>query len=199
MRGPRRHFTHSKVLAWVAFDRAVKSVEQQGQRGPVDRWRRIRDAIRDDVCRHGFSARQQAFTQSYGSDALDASVLMLPLVGFLAGRRSADDGHHRGHRAPARARRLRPAVRHRRGPAGPGRDGCGPHDRRPAPGRGRVPRVQLLARRQLRAAPAHARGRAPGSIGCSGLATTSACSPRSTIPSRNASSATSRRPSVTSA
>jgi len=83
VRGPRRHFTHSKVLAWVAFDRAVKSVEQQNQRGPVDRWRTIRDEIREDVCRHGFSARQQAFTQSYGSDALDASVLMLPLVGFL--------------------------------------------------------------------------------------------------------------------
>jgi GH15 family glucan-1,4-alpha-glucosidase len=83
VRGPRRHFTHSKVFAWVAFDRAVKSVEQYGLAGPVDRWRAIRAAIHEDVCRHGFNREKNAFTQSFGSDALDASVLLLPLVGFL--------------------------------------------------------------------------------------------------------------------
>jgi GH15 family glucan-1,4-alpha-glucosidase len=83
VRGPRRHFTHSKVLAWVAFDRAVKSVEQYGLTGPVDRWRAVRAAIHDDVCRCGFNRDKHAFTQSYGSDALDASVLLVPLVGFL--------------------------------------------------------------------------------------------------------------------
>jgi GH15 family glucan-1,4-alpha-glucosidase len=83
VRGPRRHFTHSKVLAWVAFDRGVKSVEQQGQEGPVDQWRRTRDAIHDDVCRRAFDRSIGAFTQAYGSRALDASTLMLPLVGFL--------------------------------------------------------------------------------------------------------------------
>jgi GH15 family glucan-1,4-alpha-glucosidase len=83
VRGPRRHFTHSKVLAWVAFDRGVKSVEEQQQRGPVDRWRQIRAAIHADVCARGFDAGLGAFTQSYGSQALDASTLMLPLVGFL--------------------------------------------------------------------------------------------------------------------
>jgi GH15 family glucan-1,4-alpha-glucosidase len=83
VRGPRRHFTHSKVFAWVAFDRAVKSVEQYGLTGPVDRWRAIRAAIHEDVCRRGFNREKNAFTQSYGSDALDASVLLLPLVGFL--------------------------------------------------------------------------------------------------------------------
>jgi GH15 family glucan-1,4-alpha-glucosidase len=83
VRGPRRHFTHSKVLAWVAFDRGVKTIEQFGAEGPVERWRTVRRAIHEDVCRHGFDASKQAFTQSYGGAALDASLLLLPLVGFL--------------------------------------------------------------------------------------------------------------------
>ena len=83
VRGPRRHFVHSKVMAWVAFDRAVRSVEEYEREGPVDRWRRLRDEIHDDVCREGFSERLGAFTQSYGMDRLDASLLMIPLVGFL--------------------------------------------------------------------------------------------------------------------
>jgi GH15 family glucan-1,4-alpha-glucosidase len=83
VRGPRRHFVHSKVMAWVAFDRAVRSVEEYEREGPVDRWRRLRDEIHDDVCRRGFSERLGAFTQSYGMDRLDASLLMIPLVGFL--------------------------------------------------------------------------------------------------------------------
>jgi GH15 family glucan-1,4-alpha-glucosidase len=83
VRGPRRHFTHSKVMAWVAFDRALKTVERFGLDGPVDRWRRIRDAIHADVCAHGFSRAKGSFTQAYGSENLDASLLMIALVGFL--------------------------------------------------------------------------------------------------------------------
>jgi GH15 family glucan-1,4-alpha-glucosidase len=83
VRGPRRQFTHSKVMAWVAFDRAVRSVEEHGLDGPVDRWRALRDEVHDEVCRLGFDAELGAFTQSYGSKRLDASLLMMPLVGFL--------------------------------------------------------------------------------------------------------------------
>jgi GH15 family glucan-1,4-alpha-glucosidase len=83
VRGGRRHFTHSKVMAWVAFDRAVKTVEQFGLAGPVDRWRQLRSAVHDQVCREGYSAKLGAFVQSYGTDHLDASLLMMPLVGFL--------------------------------------------------------------------------------------------------------------------
>jgi GH15 family glucan-1,4-alpha-glucosidase len=83
VRGPARHFTHSKVMAWVAFDRAVRMHAEFGNDGPVDRWRRLRDEIKREVLARGWSERKQAFTQSYGSDALDASLLMMPLVGFL--------------------------------------------------------------------------------------------------------------------
>ena len=83
VRGPRRHFTHSKVMAWVAFDRAVKAVEQLGRPGPSARWRRLREAIHDEVCREAFDPERGTFIQSYGSRALDASLLLLPLVGFL--------------------------------------------------------------------------------------------------------------------
>ena len=83
VRGPRRHFTHSKVMAWVAFDRAVRSVEELDREGPVDRWKAIRDEIHDEVCSKGFDTELRAFTQSYGQQRLDASALMMPLVGFL--------------------------------------------------------------------------------------------------------------------
>jgi GH15 family glucan-1,4-alpha-glucosidase len=83
VRGPRRHFTHSKVMAWVAFDRAVKAVEQFGRHGPVDRWRRIRAEIHAEVCREGYDADRGTFTQYYGSRELDASLLLIPAVGFL--------------------------------------------------------------------------------------------------------------------
>jgi GH15 family glucan-1,4-alpha-glucosidase len=83
VRGPRRHFTHSKVMAWVAFDRAVKAVERYGLGGPVDRWRQLRAEIHEEVCQQGFDAARNTFTQFYGSQELDASLLMLPLVGFL--------------------------------------------------------------------------------------------------------------------
>ena len=83
IRGERRHFVHSKVMAWVAFDRAVRTVETQGLDGPVDRWRAQRDEIHAQVCDQGFDAKLGSFTQSYGSPELDASLLVLPLVGFL--------------------------------------------------------------------------------------------------------------------
>ncbi|MBV8592446.1 MAG: glycoside hydrolase family 15 protein, partial [Acetobacteraceae bacterium] len=87
VRGPPQHFTHSKVMAWVAFDRAVKILERRdpkiGSEDAIERLRRIRDDIHQDVCRRGFDAGLGSFVQAYGSKALDASLLLLPLVGFL--------------------------------------------------------------------------------------------------------------------
>ncbi|MGH8980347.1 MAG: glycoside hydrolase family 15 protein [Acidimicrobiales bacterium] len=84
VRGPRRHFTHSKVMAWVAVDRAVRTMEEWPDlRGPLDKWRTLRDDIHSEICEKGFDQDKQAFTQYYGSSALDASLLMIPLVGFL--------------------------------------------------------------------------------------------------------------------
>jgi GH15 family glucan-1,4-alpha-glucosidase len=83
VRGPRRHFTHSKVMAWVAIDRAIKGVENFDLEGPVDDWRALRSRIHDEVCRLGFDPERGSFVQFYGSKALDASLLMIPLVGFL--------------------------------------------------------------------------------------------------------------------
>ena len=83
VRGPRQHFVHSKVMAWVAFDRAVKAVERFGRDGPVDLWRKVRDEIHRQVCDRGFDRNRNSFVQAYGSDALDASLLTIPLVGFL--------------------------------------------------------------------------------------------------------------------
>ncbi|HXX36847.1 MAG TPA: glycoside hydrolase family 15 protein [bacterium] len=92
VRCSRRHFTHSKVMAWVAFDRAIRSVEQFGLQGPVERWRAVRRQIHEEVCQEAFNPRVGAFVQSYGSDALDASTLLIPLVGFLP----ATDARMRG-------------------------------------------------------------------------------------------------------
>ena len=83
IRAPPRQFTHSKVMAWVAFDRAVKMVEAFGVAGPVERWRELRDRIHADVCARGFSRRRNAFVQCYDSDELDASLLQIPITGFL--------------------------------------------------------------------------------------------------------------------
>jgi GH15 family glucan-1,4-alpha-glucosidase len=83
IRGPRRHLTHSKVMAWVAMDRAVRVAEEYGLDGPVERWRAVRDEIHADVLAKGWNGDRRAFTQSYGSDRLDASVLLMPVVGFL--------------------------------------------------------------------------------------------------------------------
>src|SRR5690606_6663425 len=83
VRGPRRHFTHSKVMAWLALDRAVKGIEHFRLDGPLERWRALRDTIHADVCAKGYNAERGSFVQYYGSDRLDASLLALSLVGFL--------------------------------------------------------------------------------------------------------------------
>jgi GH15 family glucan-1,4-alpha-glucosidase len=83
VRGGARHFTHSKLMAWVALDRAVKGVEMFGLQGPIEHWRRLRQRIHEDVCRNGYDAELGSFVQSYGSKALDASLLLIPLTGFL--------------------------------------------------------------------------------------------------------------------
>jgi GH15 family glucan-1,4-alpha-glucosidase len=85
VRGPRQHFTHSKVMAWLAFDRAVANVEDFGLEGPVDRWRLIRNEIHAQICDEAWDQEIGAFTQAYGSKKLDAAVLMMPIVGFLPG------------------------------------------------------------------------------------------------------------------
>jgi GH15 family glucan-1,4-alpha-glucosidase len=83
MRGPRRHFTHSKVMAWLAFDRATKDCEQFGFKGPVERWRAVREEIHGDVCKNGFDHELGCFVQSYGSKEPDASLLTIAKIGFL--------------------------------------------------------------------------------------------------------------------
>jgi GH15 family glucan-1,4-alpha-glucosidase len=83
VRGPRRHFTHSKVMAWVALDRAIKSAERFHLEAPLDCWRKVRDQIHDRVCREGFDPKLNSFVQSFGAKELDASLLMISLVGFL--------------------------------------------------------------------------------------------------------------------
>jgi GH15 family glucan-1,4-alpha-glucosidase len=83
VRGPRRHFTHSKVMAWVAFDRAVKTIEKHGREGPLDRWKVARREIKAEVLREAYDTDRGSFVQFYGSDRLDASLLLIPLVGFL--------------------------------------------------------------------------------------------------------------------
>ncbi|MDP9161320.1 MAG: glycoside hydrolase family 15 protein [Acidobacteriota bacterium] len=83
VRGPRRHFTHSKVMAWVAFDRGIKSIQEFEIEGPLKEWSEIRDRIHEEVCQQAFSHEMGSFVQSYGSTNLDASLLQIPLVGFL--------------------------------------------------------------------------------------------------------------------
>jgi GH15 family glucan-1,4-alpha-glucosidase len=83
IRARPQHFTHSKVMAWVGMDRAVKAVERYRLDGPADRWRHLREKIHQQVCSHGYDPDRNTFTQSYGSRNLDAALLMIPLVGFL--------------------------------------------------------------------------------------------------------------------
>ncbi len=92
MRGEPQHFTHSKVMAWVALDRGVRSIEELGLDGPLDRWRRERDAIHSDICAKAFDPKRNAFMQAYGSRQIDASTLLIPIVGFLP----PDDARVRG-------------------------------------------------------------------------------------------------------
>jgi GH15 family glucan-1,4-alpha-glucosidase len=83
VRGPRRHFVHSKVMAWVAVDRTIKLIESGDADGPLERWRELRDDIHRDVCERGYDKERNTFTQSYGSKELDASLLLIPQMGFL--------------------------------------------------------------------------------------------------------------------
>ncbi|WP_149537749.1 glycoside hydrolase family 15 protein [Siccirubricoccus phaeus] len=92
VRGPRRHFVHSKVMVWVAFDRAVRAAEEYGLEGPIAAWRALREEVHAEVCAQGFDAKRGSFIQSYGSPALDAALLRMPLVGFLP----ADDPRIQG-------------------------------------------------------------------------------------------------------
>jgi GH15 family glucan-1,4-alpha-glucosidase len=83
VRGPRRHFVHSKVMAWVAVDRTIKLIESGDAHGPLEKWRELRDDIHRDVCEKGYDQERNTFTQSYGSKELDASLLLIPQMGFL--------------------------------------------------------------------------------------------------------------------
>jgi GH15 family glucan-1,4-alpha-glucosidase len=83
MRGPPQHFTYSKVMAWVAYDRVIKSAETFGLDGPLDEWRKLREQICDEVCEHGYDKELGTFVQAFGSKQLDANLLLLPCVGFL--------------------------------------------------------------------------------------------------------------------
>ena len=85
IRGPQRHFTHSRVMVWVAFDRAVRAVERHGLEGPVDEWRALRDRVREEVLSRGFDSSRGTFTQHYDTTEVDAALLMIPQVGFLPG------------------------------------------------------------------------------------------------------------------
>ena len=113
VRGPRRQFTHSKVMAWVAMDRAVKSVEEFGLEGEASKWRRLRSQIHEEVCREGFDPALNSFVQYYGSKEPDASLLMLPLVGFLPAT-DPQNARHRGlHPATTCSQRFRRPLRTR--------------------------------------------------------------------------------------
>ncbi len=85
IRGPLRHFTHSRVMVWVAFDRAVRAVERFGCDGPVEQWRKLRDQVREEILSRGYDEQRNTFTQHYDTTEVDASLLMLPLVGFIDG------------------------------------------------------------------------------------------------------------------
>ncbi len=104
VRGERRHFTHSKVMAWVAFDRGVKAIEEFGYAGAdLEKWKNARETVHREVCAKGFDTKLNSFVQSYGSPHLDASLLMIPLVGFLP----ADDPRMKGTVAAIEERLLR--------------------------------------------------------------------------------------------
>ena len=102
-------------MTWVAFDRAIKSAETFGFKAPLDEWRSLRDTICRDVCEKGFDTELNSFVESYGSKMLDASVLLLPSVGFLPPDDPRVRGTHRGDRKAHDARRLRAAPRSARG------------------------------------------------------------------------------------
>ena len=123
-RGPRRHFTHSKVMAWVALDRVITGAEEFGLEAPLEQWKATRDAIRERVLRDGFDPKLNSFVQYFGGDRLDAALLMIPIVGFLP----PDDPRVKGTIAAVEQRLLRDGFVSRyekpaSGPGGPPREG----------------------------------------------------------------------------
>ena len=136
-RGGRKHFTYSKVMAWVAFDRMIKDVETHKLAGPLDHWREVRDQIRDQVLERAFHPGKNSFTQHYDTDELDASLLLIPLVGFLP----HDDPRVRGTTAAIEKELLQDGFVLRYNTAD-SKDGL-------PPGGGRVPRMFVLAGGQL--------------------------------------------------
>ena len=189
VRGPRRHFTHSKVMAWVAVDRAVRDVEEFGIEGPVDRWKPLRYDIHARGVRQGLRPRAQH---------------LHPVLRLERARRERAHDPHR--RLPAAG--GPPGRRHRGGDRDASSRSTGscsattPTDstarRRPRGPRGGLPGVLVLAGGRPPPDRPRGRGRASCSSACCRCATTSACSPRSTTRSRSARSGTSLRPSATS-
>ncbi len=111
IRGKKQHYTHSKVMAWVAFDRTIRSAERLNVNCPLDEWRAVRQAIHEDVCRRGYNPRLQSFVRTYGSQDLDASLLLVPIVGFLPRERSACRRYRAHDREASAAQGLRNALR----------------------------------------------------------------------------------------
>ena len=143
VRGGPQHFVHSKVMAWVAFDRAAHELEAQAFNEPGERWREIADEIHAEVCERGFDRDLNSFVQAYGSKRLDASLLLIPLVGFLPAADPRVQGTLRAIEDKLLIdRRIRSTVRNRK------------FRRWPAAGRRSFFGVQLLARRQLHIARA---------------------------------------------
>jgi GH15 family glucan-1,4-alpha-glucosidase len=97
-RGGRKHFTYSKMMAWVAFDRAIKAAGMLHAGAPVERWQKVRTKIHDEICSQAYNEKLGSFVQSYGSDHLDASLLLMPMTGFLPADGSAGQGHPEGDR-----------------------------------------------------------------------------------------------------
>ena len=193
VRGPSRHFVHSKVMAWVGFDRMVRTAERSGLPAPLTRWRAARDAVHDEVCQKGFDADRGTFTQFYGSRGLDASLLLLPRVGFLP----ADDPRVRGTVEAVRRELCEDGfVLRYRVDADP-TSAEGTVDGLPGE-EGRSSRAASGSPTPWRSRAGPAR-RASCSSGCSTCATTSACSARSGTRAPAGSWATRRRPSATSA
>ena len=173
-------------MAWVAFDRAVKTVERLDREGPVERWRAIREEIKQDVLRSGYDADLGSFVQYYGSDRLDASLLMIPLVGFLPPK----DPRVVGTVAAIERDLLATASSSATGQTSTTSGWTG------SAGRGRLPPVLVLAGRGVAQRDGSTRP-SSSSSGFSRYGTTSACSRRSTTPSGSASWGTSRRRSRT--
>ena len=172
-------------MAWVAFDRAVRTVETWGHAGPVERWRAVRDEIHADVCANGYDPELGAFAQSYGSKRLDASVLLIPLVGFLPPDDRAGDRHGRGDRR-GHSSRDGLIARYEADEENVEVDGL-------PPGEGVFLPCSFWYAADLALIGRTRRGAERSSHGSSACATTSACSRRSTTRWRTGCSATSRR------